>query len=240
MRIGLGDGFELIGIETAEELLLVPPCARDDADHATCTWWEDAERGTKVGAAPTKSSARATAPAGGKSALAAFLGVEEEGAPSFNPFAPKTPTREEALREAAAAPGQPPKLRLLTRQLPVSGPMGWVLLARGEPVAYCQAGPLSAFPRAQRLRDRYPELPDSPPPAIVTCISVIPSARGAALGSALVEGVLTRLGAVGFTAAESYPEDPSNAPDPDGTSAANQSFWERLGFDVAEIGRAHV
>ena len=186
-------------------------------------------------AAPT-GAARATAPAGGKSALAAFLGVEEEGPPAFNPFAPKEPTREEALRDAAAAPGQPPKLRLLTRQLPVSGPMGWVLLAKGEPVAYCQAGPLSAFPRAQRLRDRYPELPESPPPAIVTCISVIPAARGAALGSALVEGVLTRLGAAGFAAAEAYPEEPAITPEPDETSAATRTFWERLGFSVAATG----
>jgi len=237
MRIGLGDGFELIGIESAEELLLAPPCARDDADHATCTWWEDADRGVKAGVAPPKSaSSRATAPAGGKSALAAFLGVEEEGGPAFNPFAPKEPTREEALRDAAAAPGQPPKLRLLTRQLPVSGPMGWVLVAKGEPVAYCQAGPISAFPRAQRLRDRYPDLPDSPPPAIVTCISVIPAARGAALGSALVEGVLTRLGAAGFSAAEAYPEEPEVTPEPDATSAATRAFWERLGFSVAATG----
>ena len=88
MRIGLGDGFELVGIESAEELRLAPPCTRDDADHATCTWWEDADRGVKAGVAAPKSSARATAPAGGKSALAAFLGVEEEGPPTFNPFAP--------------------------------------------------------------------------------------------------------------------------------------------------------
>lgn len=237
MRIGLGDGFELIGIESADELRLVPPCVRADADHATCTWWEDADRGVKAGAAQPQSSAtRASAPAGGRSALAAFLGVEEESAPDFNPFAPTPPTREEALRDAAAAAGQPPKLRLLTRQLPVSGPMGWILVAKGESVAYCQAGPISAFPRAQRLRDRYPELPDSPPPVIVTCISVIPAARGAALGSALVEGVLTRFAAAGFAAAEAYPEEPASAPEPDATSAATRRFWERLGFSVAATG----
>ena len=161
MRIDIGDGFELIGVERAEELILVPPCARDDADHATCTWWEDADRGSKaarVEAQSPSSSARASAPAGGKAALAAFLGADVAEAPMFNPFAPREPTREEALRDAAAAPGQPAKLRLLTRQLPISGPMGWILLSGGDPVAYCQAGPLSAFPRAQRLRDRYPDL----------------------------------------------------------------------------------
>ncbi len=241
MRIDIGDGFELIGVERAEELILVPPCARDDADHATCTWWEDADRGSKaarVEAQSPSSSARASAPAGGKAALAAFLGADVAEAPMFNPFAPREPTREEALRDAAAAPGQPAKLRLLTRQLPISGPMGWILLSGGDPVAYCQAGPLSAFPRAQRLRDRYPDLPSTPPPAVVTCISVIPAARGRALGSALVEGVLTRLSGAGFAAVEAYPEEPalSAAVDADATSAATPRFWERLNFTVAATG----
>ena len=241
MRIDIGDGFELIGVESAEELLLAPPCTRDDADHATCTWWEDADKGSKaarVDAATATPAQRASAPAGGKAALAAFLGAEVSEAPAFNPFAPKAPTREEALRDAAAAPGQPAKLRLLTRQLPISGPMGWILLAKGEPVAYCQAGPLSAFPRAQRLRDRYPDLPSTPPPAVVTCISVIPAARGSALGSALVEGVLTRLSTAGFAAVEAYPEEPATAAalDADATSSATLRFWERLNFAVAATG----
>ena len=72
----------------------------------------------------------------------------------------------------------------------------------------------------QRLRDRYPELPESPPPAIITCISVVPAARGKALGSALVAGVLTRLGAAGFAAAEAYPEEGDAAVDREATSAA--------------------
>lgn len=241
MRIDIGGGFELIGVESADDLALVPPCTRDDADHATCTWWEDADKGSKAARLDARSTTvtlRATAPAGGKAALAAFLGAEESEAPVFNPFAPKAPTREEALRDAAAAPGQPAKLRLLTRQLPISGPMGWILLAKGEPVAYCQAGPLSAFPRAQRLRDRYPDLPSTPPPAVVTCISVIPTARGSALGSALVEGVLTRLNSAGFAAVEAYPEEPATAAalDAEATSSATQRFWERLGFAVAATG----
>lgn len=241
MRIDIGGGFELIGVESADDLALVPPCTRDDADHATCTWWEDADKGSKAARLDARSTTvtlRATAPAGGKAALAAFLGAEESEAPVFNPFAPNAPTREEALRDAAAAPGQPAKLRLLTRQLPISGPMGWILLAKGEPVAYCQAGPLSAFPRAQRLRDRYPDLPSTPPPAVVTCISVIPTARGSALGSALVEGVLTRLNSAGFAAVEAYPEEPATAAalDAEATSSATQRFWERLGFAVAATG----
>jgi hypothetical protein len=48
MRIDIGDGFELIGVESADDLALVPPCTRDDADHGTCTWWEDADKGSKA------------------------------------------------------------------------------------------------------------------------------------------------------------------------------------------------
>jgi GNAT superfamily N-acetyltransferase len=71
---------------------------------------------------------------------------------------------------------------------------------------------------------------------VVTCISVVPAARGAALGSALVQGVLVRLGAVGFAAAEAYPEEPLPTPNPDATSAATRAFWERLGFRAAATG----
>ena len=92
--------------------------------------------------------------------------------------------------------------------------------------------------RAQRLRDRYTDLPSTPPPAVLTCISVIPAARGRALGSALVEGVLTRLGAAGFAAVEAYPEEPATAAalDEEATSSATRRFWERLGFAVAATG----
>jgi len=75
MRINIGDGFELVGVESADELLLVPPCASASADHATCTWWEDADRGSNAaasGSATPNPAARASTPAGGKSALAAF------------------------------------------------------------------------------------------------------------------------------------------------------------------------
>jgi ribosomal protein S18 acetylase RimI-like enzyme len=73
---------------------------------------------------------------------------------------------------------------------------------------------------------------------VVTCISVIPGARGRALGSALVEGVLTRLSGAGFAAVEAYPEEPATAAalDAEATSSATQRFWERLGFAVAATG----
>ena len=42
-------------------------------------------------------------------------------------------------------------------------------------VGYAQFGPLSAYPRAQTIRDRYPQLPDSPAPWVITCLQVVGS-----------------------------------------------------------------
>ena len=55
----------------------------------------------------------------------------------------------------------PPKLRLLGRGLGVVGSYAKVLLVDDRPAAYCQFGPLTAYPRAQRTRDLYPALPDA-------------------------------------------------------------------------------
>ena len=49
-----------------------------------------------------------------------------------------------------------------------------------SPSVYAQFGPLSAYPRAQRLRELYPQLPDAPLPAVITCIAT--TARGARRG----------------------------------------------------------
>ena len=77
-------------------------------------------------------------------------------------------------------------------------------------VGYAQFGPLSAYPRAQSIRERYPELPDSPAPWVVTCVQVSPDigdgdARDAA-GTALLEAVCDELDRRGITAVEAYPE----------------------------------
>ena len=42
-------------------------------------------------------------------------------------------------------------------------------------MAYCQFGPLTAYPRAQRTRDLYPSLPVAPLPAVITCIATVAS-----------------------------------------------------------------
>ena len=81
-----------------------------------------------------------------------------------------------------------------------------VLLDDDEPAAYAQFGPLSAYPRAQRLRDLYPQLPDAPLPAVITCIATTAAARHRGHAGMLVEAVCDDLAGRGFAAVEAYPE----------------------------------
>jgi hypothetical protein len=79
----------------------------------------------------------------------------------------------------------------------------------GERVAigWAQFGPMSAYPRAQSIRERYPALPDSPAPWVVTCLQVIEHAAdrdAAAIG--LLDAVCAELDRRGITAVEAYPE----------------------------------
>ena len=76
-----------------------------------------------------------------------------------NPFAPRV------VRERPASVGVPRKYALLDRGRGVFGTYAKVGLLDGTAVAYAQFGPLSAYPRAQRVRDLYPQLPASPLPA---------------------------------------------------------------------------
>ena len=99
-----------------------------------------------------------------------------------------------------------------------------------EPAVYAQFGPLSAYPRAIRTRELYPRLPDSPLPAVITCISTTAAARGQGLAAMLVDAVCDDLASRGFAAVEAYPEVGAR---PNATSAAQPAFWERLGFVVA-------
>src|SRR3989304_185184 len=50
--------------------------------------------------------------------------------------------------------------------------------ATGDRVAvgWAQFGPLAAYPRALSIRERYPELPDSPAPWVVTCLQIVSGA----------------------------------------------------------------
>ena len=99
-----------------------------------------------------------------------------------------------------------------------------------RPAAYAQFGPLSAYPRALRLRELYSQLPDAPLPAVITCIATTADAHQRGLARRLVEAVCDDLAGRGFFAVEAYPE--ANAR-PHATSAATTAFWVRAGFQVA-------
>ncbi len=103
------------------------------------------------------------------------------------------------------------KLRRLLAGRDLAGAYGmhaW----RGEgehrtPIGWAQFGPLSAYPRAITIRERYPELPDSPAPWVVTCLQVVPDAGDReAVAIGLLEAVCGDLDRRGITAVESYPE----------------------------------
>ena len=105
------------------------------------------------------------------------------------------------------------------------------------PVAYAQFGPLSAYPRAQSIRDRYPQLPESPAPWVVTCLQVRPGSEDALtrerLGVELLEAVCAELDRRGITAVEAYPERVSDAwlPSPGPTSVYDAAGFEQVAGD---------
>ncbi|MGI8928834.1 MAG: hypothetical protein ACR2H0_05150 [Candidatus Limnocylindrales bacterium] len=233
----------------SESFGLIPPCADPRFDHRTCDYWEDADRGSKasrpsmlevrapaVNRAPIvddnpfspparEAAANPFAPAG-RVHLADVFGDEGDlfATPVENPFAPTT-IRERPLRE-----GVPRKLALLDRGRGVFGSYGKVLVANDEPVAYCQFGPLSAYPRALRLRDLYPQLPTSPLPAVITCVASTAADRRQGHARQLVDEVCRDLAERGFAAVEAYPD--LTRPE-DETSAARPGFWHKLGFETA-------
>jgi ribosomal protein S18 acetylase RimI-like enzyme len=145
-------------------------------------------------------------------------------APDENPFAPQRPARPTIASEA------PRKLQLLGRGLGVFGTYAKLLLVDGEAAGYCQFGPLSAYPRALRLRQLYRQLPDAPLPAVITCIATTAQARRGGHALRLVEEVCGDLAGRGFAAVEAYPE--ARAAE-DATPAARPGFWIRAGFRLA-------
>lgn len=102
------------------------------------------------------------------------------------------------------------------------------------PIGYAQFGPLSAYPRAQSIRDRYPQLPDSPAPWVITCLQVTadphaPDER-AEIGVRLLEAVCSELDRRGIIAVEAYPEITA---DPWGPSPGPASAYDAAGFEHA-------
>ena len=96
-------------------------------------------------------------------------------------------------------------------------------------VGYAQFGPLSAYPRAQAIRDRYPQLPDSPSPWVITCLQVTgaPDERDA-IALEMLSGMCDALDRRGIIAVEAYPE---GVPDPWLPSPGPASVYEAAGFE---------
>ena len=241
----------IVDIRDADGFARIPPCADPGFDHRSCDYWEDGDRGSRAArlswwdpsAAPTApfaSTPRANpfAPAaagpsfnpfaasGGRSKLNPFGDDDDGGVADDNPFAPKRD------RGPVIGSDQPRKLQLLGRGLRVFGTYAKVLELDGRPAIYAQFGPLSAYPRAQRVRELYPRLPASPLPAVITCIAATPEARGAGLAGRLIDAICEDLATRGFAAVETYPEPGVRE---DGTSAATVAFWARAGFATAVV-----
>ena len=239
----------IVDVGDSATFALIPPCADPRFDHRTCDYWEDADRGSKQ-SRPTwlhaKPAIAEAAPrlglhdnpfapgdldqpnpfagAARASLPDAFADDDLFAVPLDNPFAPRT-QRERPLRE-----GVPRKLALLDRGRGVFGSYAKVLLVDDEAVAYCQFGPLSAYPRALRLRDLYAQLPTAPLPAVITCVASTAAARDKGYSRDLVDAVCHDLAARGFAAVEAYPDLTRPA---DEVSAPRPEFWEKLGFTVA-------
>jgi ribosomal protein S18 acetylase RimI-like enzyme len=248
----------LVEVVDGESFDLVPPCADPRFDHRTCDYWEDAARGSKAartswlrGSAPPSDAVRGASAANPFAAAGAAANPFAPPAPSRraeNPFAPAgsgvadnpfarseddasgNPFLARPRSEATLPDDAPPKLRLLGRGLAVFGSYAKVLRADGASVAYCQYGPLTAYPRAQRLRDLYPSLPTSPPPAVITCIATTADGRDRGFAARLVAAVCDDLAERGFVAVEAYPEVGARE---DETSAATPAFWIAAGFTIA-------
>ena len=228
----------------------LPPCVDPRFDHRSCDYWEDGARGSKAARPalwrsrpqphladqgtpepdnPFAIGARSTddfnpfARTPVATALEPFGGDDPFATPVFNPFAPDPPT------DAGATTG-PRKLRLLRRGAGVFGSYAKILLVDDEPAAYAQFGPLSAYPRALQIRELYPRLPQSPLPAVITCIATVARVRGQGIAAGLVEHVCADLASRGFAAVEAYPDLTLKRNE---ASAGHPSFWAACGFDKA-------
>jgi GNAT superfamily N-acetyltransferase len=224
---------------------LIPPCADPGFDHRSCDFWEDAERGSRAARAAWLEPPAPSHPAPAPRSPNPFLDDLEGSAP--NPFAPSGGTAaanpfapgSDALEDNPFAPRRPApttvggdaprKLRLLARGLAVFGSYAKILLVDEEAVAYAQFGPLSAYPRALHLRELYPQLPEAPLPAVITCVATTAKGRSHGHARRLVEAVCDDLAGRGFSAVEAYPEAGAL---PDATSAASTGFWAGCGFSV--------
>jgi hypothetical protein len=242
------EAIRIVDVTDEATFRSIPPCADPGFDHRSCDYWEDADRGSKAARLAWFNPAAASPPTPPRPSNPFAIDRDAQvdnpfapasrSGPAFNPFAidddepmdnPFAPSRPARPTVGADAPR---KLGLLGRGLGIFGSYAKVLLVHDVPVAYAQFGPLSAYPRAQRLRDLYPQLPEAPLPAVITCIATTADARHGGHARRLVGSVCDDLAGRGFAAVEAYPERAGVAP-PDSTSAATPEFWLTVGFAVA-------
>ena len=112
------------------------------------------------------------------------------------------------------------------------GMLAWRPNPGGDPVAagWAQFGPISAYPRAQVIRDRYASLPDSPAPWVITCLQVVPAPDRDEVAGALVTAVCDELNRRGIIAVEAYPE---GVADPWLPAPGPASVYRTSGFVLA-------
>lgn len=113
------------------------------------------------------------------------------------------------------------------------GMLAWRTASDGDRLAvgWAQFGPISAFPRAQVIRDRYRELPDSPAPWVITCLQVVEADEDRdATASVLLEAVCEELDRRGIVAVEAYPEGVADAWIP---SPGPEAIYVAGGFERA-------
>jgi hypothetical protein len=110
-----------------------------------------------------------------------------------------------------------------------------VLAYDGETaVGYAQFGPISNYPRAQSIRDRYTQLPDSPAPWVITCLQVVPTADDRdALGEQLLDATCQEIDRRGIVAVEAYPEGVPDGwlPSPGPAALYEANAFERVAGD---------
>jgi hypothetical protein len=228
----------------------IPPCADPRFDHRTCDYWEDADRGSRESrpgwltassppAKPVRSIApdNPFAPPPREADWNPFTAAASAARPALDPFGEEVAIDPRDANPFVPAPraerprttGVPRKLALLDRGRGVFGSYAKVLLDGERPVAYAQFGPLSAYPRALRIRELYPRLPTMPLPAVITCIATTADARHRGHATLLVQVVCDDLAQRGFSAVEAYPDLSQRD---DATSAAGPAFWIVCGFTL--------
>lgn len=152
----------------------------------------------------------------------------------------------EASTSAAAADLKLSRLLAGTRLAGAYGMLAWRTDAAGDRVAcgWAQFGPISVYPRAQVIRERYPSLPDSPAPWVVTCLQVVPDTPDReGVAAALLGAVCDELDRRGIIAVEGYPEgvsDPWSLPPGPAEVYAAAGFARAAGEDRFPVYRREL